>query len=145
VSGRGDRGSAAVEFVSIGVLLLVPLVYLALATGRVQAGTLAADAGARAAARAMTAADTESQGRARAAVAAGLALTDQGFEQQDGALAVRCDVPSDCLRPGNAVEAGLSVTVRLPGVPGFVDRVVPVRVTVRSRAVAAVDEFRSTR
>ena len=37
-----DRGSAVVEFVTLGVLLLVPLVYLVLAMGRVQAATYAA-------------------------------------------------------------------------------------------------------
>ena len=37
----GDEGSAVVEFVFLGVLLLVPLIYLTLMVARVQAGSYA--------------------------------------------------------------------------------------------------------
>src|SRR3954464_11281688 len=74
-----DQGSAVIEFVAIGVLLLVPLVYLVLAMGRVQAASFAADGSARAAARAFVTAADDDDARRRAAIAVQLGLRDQGF------------------------------------------------------------------
>ena len=36
---RGEGGSAVVEFVVLGVLMLIPLVYLVMMLARVQAGS----------------------------------------------------------------------------------------------------------
>ncbi|MGB3374763.1 MAG: TadE family protein, partial [Microbacterium sp.] len=46
-----DAGSAALEFITVGVLLLVPLVYLVLALGAIQEQTLGVEAAARHTAR----------------------------------------------------------------------------------------------
>ena len=46
-----DAGAAALEFLTIGVLMLVPLAYLVLALGQIQAQALGVEAGARFAAR----------------------------------------------------------------------------------------------
>ena len=55
---RDERGSAALEFILVGLLLLVPLVYLVVALGLIQGQSLGAEAGARHIARAVsTAAD----------------------------------------------------------------------------------------
>ena len=54
-SGRrstAEDGSALVEFVFLAVLMLVPIVYLIVALGRIQAGALAVEQGAREAGRA---------------------------------------------------------------------------------------------
>ena len=139
----GDGGSAVVEFVTLGVLLLVPVVYLVLVLGRVQAGAFAAEAGAREASRALTAADDETTGRARAGAAVALALRDQGFEPsaRGEELLIVCEA-SPCLTPGARVRATVTVDVPLPVVPVFVTRVVPSVVTVDAAAVAVVDRFR---
>ena len=42
-----DDGSAALEFIAVGVILLVPLVYLIIALGAVQEQTLGVEAAAR--------------------------------------------------------------------------------------------------
>ena len=138
----GERGASTVEFATLGVLLLVPIVYLVVTVGRVQAASLAAQAGARSAARVMTSADTTEQGRARAAQAADLAVTDQGFDTEDGRLDLVCSERA-CLTPGARVTATVQVSVVLPGVPGFVDGLIPLRVQVRASQVAAVDTFRA--
>lgn len=75
-----DAGSAIVEFVTAGVLLLIPTVYLVVAMARIQAGVFATEGGARSAARTLSAADTEAEGRAAAARIVGYALSDQGFD-----------------------------------------------------------------
>ena len=141
VGGRDDRGSAVVEFVTLGVVLMVPLVYLVLAMGRVQAATYAADGSARAAARAFVLASTDAEARDRARAAVRLGLRDQGFDEAEGALDLACSA-RPCLTPGAQVVATVSVDVVLPGVPALVDRVVPVHVTVRAAQVATIDEFR---
>jgi hypothetical protein len=137
-----DAGSAVVEFVTLGLLMMVPLVYLVLAMGRVQAASFAADGSARAAARAFVAASTEREGRARARAAVRLGLRDQGFDSGSaGSLELGC-AADPCLAPGARVSATVTVEVVLPGVPKVVDGAVPVHVTVRATQVATVDQFR---
>src|ERR687898_866630 len=46
-----DRGSASLEFLTVGIILLVPLVYLVLALAAIQAGALGVEGAARQAAR----------------------------------------------------------------------------------------------
>ncbi len=137
----GDAGSAVIEFIALALLLLLPLVYLVITLGRIQAGSLAAQSGARAAARALVTADSGAQGRAWANAAARLALTDQGFQPGAGRLTITCSV-QPCLTPGAEVGARLTVQVVLPGVPGFVDALIPLRVTVTARQLQIVDRFR---
>ena len=50
-------GSAALEFILVGLILLVPLVYLVVALGLIQGQSLGAEAGARHIARAISTAD----------------------------------------------------------------------------------------
>ncbi len=139
---RGDDGTAVVEFVFLGLLLMVPLVYLVVAAGRVQAASFAAGTSAREAARAYVTADSDAEARRRAAAAVRLGLRDQGFRSDDGRLSVDCD-RAVCLSPGARVVVHVEVRVLLPGVPRFVGRALSARVTVRARQVAMVDPFRT--
>ena len=140
---RPDDGSAVVEFVTLGVLLLVPLVYLVLTLGRLQAASFAVDGAAREASRAFTTAGDDVTGRARAVAAVRLGLLDQGFDT-DAATATRISCSATpCLTPRARVEVQVSVAVVLPGIPGFVDRVAATHLTVRSAQVATVDAFGS--
>jgi hypothetical protein len=137
-----DVGSAIVEFVTLGMVMLLPLIYLVFAMGRIQAATFAADGSAREAARAYVTAVSDAEGERRAVAAVRLGLLDQGFEQVPAdALRLECD-EAPCLTGGARVTARVQVEVVLPGVPAFLDHVVPLRVTVRSAQVATVDEFR---
>ncbi|HEY6798382.1 MAG TPA: hypothetical protein VI248_27195 [Kineosporiaceae bacterium] len=143
VGRRDDTGSAVVEFVFLGVLLLVPLVYLVLALGRVQAAAFATDSAARAAARAFTTAPDEATGRVRALAAVRLALRDQGFDRDPAAASWLTCSSQPCLAPNVRVGVEVSVDVVLPGVPSGVDRIAGTHVTVRSQQFAVVDAFRS--
>lgn len=133
----GDEGSAAVEFLAVGVLLLVPIAYLVLTLGRVQAAAFAAESGAREASRVL-ATTPRGEGPAEAAVA--LALGDQGFAPAPGALALEC-AADPCRSPGAEVAATVRIEVDLPLVPGFLSAAVPTRVPVQVRRVAVVDRF----
>lgn len=136
-----ESGSAVVEFVSIGILLMLPLVYFVIAMGRVQAAAFAADGSAREAARAFVTAADDSDAQRRARIAIRLGLIDQGFDSDEGALSVACE-RTPCLTPGSQVVARVQVRVVLPGVPRFIDHVLPTSVTVRAGQAAVVDEFR---
>jgi hypothetical protein len=143
VAGYPDEGSAVVEFVTLGMLLLIPVVYLVLTLGRIQAAAYAVDGAAREAGRAFVAANDERTGRARAHTAVRLGLLDQGFDVNPAqAATIECR-QSPCLSPEGRVVVQVSVDVVLPGVPGFVDRLVATHVTVRSTQTAAVDAFRA--
>jgi hypothetical protein len=152
---RGDdTGSAVLEFLALGVVLLMPVMYLALTVGRLQAGAYAADGAARAAARAFVTAPGAGPGTQssvpavtqaateRAVAATELALSDQGFDVDPQSVArLRCSA-QPCLTPGGRITVDISLPVVLPFVPAVVDRLVPARLTVTSRQVEVVDEFR---
>ena len=137
-----DEGNAVIEFVVLGLLLLVPVVYLVVTLGRIQAASFATDGGARSAARAFVTADDDVQGGALAVSSARLALLDQGFTPSVDAVDVSCTA-RPCLTPQGRVVVRVSVDVVLPGVPAAVDAVIPTHVTVRSTHVATVDAFRA--
>ncbi len=140
---RSDDGSAVVEFLLLGVLLLVPVVYLVLALGRLQAGALAAEGAAREAGRAFVTADDAADGHRRAQQAAAVAFADQGFGEDDvRSVALSCGA-SDCLAPDVRVVVRSRLLVTLPGVPRFLAGAVPARVEVTATHVATVDRFRA--
>ena len=140
-----DSGNAVVEFLGLALVLMVPLVYLVLVLGRLEAASFAAEGAAREAARAYVVADTLDEGASRAAAAAGIALRDQGFEDDPlDALTLRCS-STPCLEPGSDVAARIDIAVPLPFVPGFVRHVVPLEVPVSAERVAPVDAYRARR
>ena len=137
-----DAGNAVVEFLAVTVLFLVPIVYLVLVLGRLQAATFAAQGAAREAGRAFTTAAGPDDGTRRAVASVDLALADQGFGSVDATRALVLECSTDpCLQPGSSVLVRVTFDVDLPGVPTFVRSVVPLGVTVRAEHVAPVDEF----
>lgn len=140
LAGRRDGGRAIIEFLAVGILVLVPVVYLIITLSRVQAAAFAASTASREAGRAFTTAPTEGSAYARAQAAA--ALTYEDFDvSTTGAVVVRCD-GSPCLRPEGEVEVVATVTVRLPLVPDFLTGALPSVVPVSATHVATVDRFR---
>ncbi len=143
-AGPTDEGSAIVEVLALGVMLLVPMVYLVLVLGRVQAASFATEAAARDGARVVVSADDGDDVEARVVSVAGLAARDQGFAgdgQPEPTVTVACDA-RPCLRPGAVVEVTVRLEVVLPAVPAFVDAVVPARVPVQATSRAIVDRYR---
>jgi hypothetical protein len=138
----GDAGSAVVEFVTIGVLMLVPVVYLVVVVAQVQAAAFATESAAREGARiVVTTADEERAGTLVTA-AVGWALRDQGIDA-DPAQAASVTCSSDpCLTPGSDVSVTVAVEVPLPAVPAFVSSAVPLSVPVSATHTQVVDEFR---
>ncbi|MHB1491526.1 MAG: pilus assembly protein, partial [Cellulomonas sp.] len=71
-----DDGNAIVEFLAAALLLLVPVVYLTLVMGRIQAATFAAEGAAREAGRTAATASVLEDATRRATMSVELALVD---------------------------------------------------------------------
>jgi hypothetical protein len=126
---EGERGSAIVEFVFIALVVFLPLVYVVAGFSAVQRGVFAANAAAREAGRAMGTAPDPVSGQARAEAAVALAVEDQSVEATDVRLAY-APVGAGCgaagsylpaLTPGEEFSVCVTVTVRIPLLPEFVD------------------------
>lgn len=131
----GDDGSAVVEFLGASLLLLVPVVYLVVTLGAVQAATFAVEGAAREAARA--AVTSEPHGELVAA-AVRLALQDQGV---DAVPEVVVSCSADCRTAGTTVTVTVDLRVSLPGVPAVLQGAVPAAVPVGASVTAPVDAF----
>jgi Na+-transporting methylmalonyl-CoA/oxaloacetate decarboxylase gamma subunit len=125
----GEGGSAIVEFVFIALVVFVPLVYLVAGFSAVQRGVFAATEAAREAGRAMGTAPDPVTGQARAQAAVAIAVADQSVQATDVALAY-APVGAGCadvtgyapvLAPGEEFTVCVTVTVRIPLLPEFID------------------------
>ena len=140
---RDDEGSAVVEFVGGALVLLVPLIYLVLVVGRLEAASFAAEGAAREAARVFVASDEPTQAAARALAAAGVAIGDQGLSDDPaGAVSLTCSAA--CLTPGSEVTVGVRLAVPLPFVPAFVRAAAPLEIPVTAERTAVVDAYRES-
>ncbi len=142
-----DDGRAMIEFIFLGVLTLVPLLYLVVAAFDLERSVFAVTEAAREAGRAYATADDPQSAEARASYAAGLALRDQGvsvtgMSLRYVAVAGGCSTGgggAESLVPGAEFAVCVSRTVTLPGIPGyFAGR----SNTVTGRYVVHVDDFR---
>lgn len=144
VDGRGrESGSAVVEFVFLGVLMLLPLLYLVLCLGRLEAGAYAVSSSVREAGRAFVTAPDEPSAGVRARAAADLALSNLGFGGA-GTLWLTCSA-TPCLTPGGSVTSTAEVRVPLPLVPAFARSVVPLEIPLSATNLQRVDAFRGAR
>lgn len=139
---QSEDGSAIVEFIFLGVLMLIPLIYLVMALGRVQAGSYAVATAAREAGRAFVTAEQGDDAAGRARAAANIAFADQGFAGQ-GNLDITCST-SPCLTPDARIETTARVTVPLPLIPAFARDVVPLEIPLSASHLSTVDRFRGT-
>ena len=107
---RGDDGNALLEFTYLAVLLMVPLIYVLLTVFQVQRASFGVTEAARQAGRAYATADDAAAGRARAQVAARLAMRDQGLTCGECLSSIE-----GRLVPDGQVVATVEFFVRLPG------------------------------
>ena len=118
MKARDERGSALVELTWLGILLLVPMLWIVMSVFEVQRGAFAVSAAARAAGRAYALAPSDATGRARAEAAARQALADQGIEDAPLDLDVRCTpYPHDCHNGTSVITVTIRSRVDLPLMP----------------------------
>ncbi len=145
-SCRNDRGSASLEFLTVGLILMVPLVYLVLAVSALQAGALAVEGAARQAARAFVLAESETAGRAAAGRAIAVTFADYGLSAEEGSLEVDCtNGQPGCLLRGETVTVSVRVAVDLPFVPDVLGLRQSARVPLSASATQRVSTFSGAR
>lgn len=114
---RSECGSALVEVVWLGVLLLLPLMWIVLSVFEVQRGAFGVEAAARSAARAYALAGDDALGRSRAEAAARQALSDQGLDNAPLKLDVTCTTAPDCHSGTSVITVVVATRVDLPFLP----------------------------
>jgi Flp pilus assembly protein TadG len=137
-----DDGSAAVEFVFAGLLLLVPVVYLVIALGAVQSQTLGVEAGARHIARAVATAEGEEDADARAGRILTSVVEQYGLDAGEVEVTVSCGgEATPCPQAGTTVVVTVSTRVALPLVPPVLGLDRLARIPVEASSVQKVSRF----
>ncbi|WP_138946766.1 TadE family protein [Plantibacter sp. M259] len=136
----GDDGSASLEFITVGLVLLVPIVYLIVALAEVQAAVLAAGGAAAQAAKLYARADDDATGRDRVEDALALALDDFGLDRSQSSVTLDC-APAGlpCGQRGGAVTVTVDILVVLPLMPEILG--VQAAVPVTGAATAPISRF----
>jgi hypothetical protein len=131
-----------VEIVWLGVLLLVPLLWIVLSVFEVQRGAFATTSAARSAARAYALADSDAAGREQAQAAIRQAMADQGGDDQSFTFDVSCG-GGDCHAPGAVITVQVWSGVQLPLLPAVLGGDAP-SFRLDSTHTVPVGQFRDT-
>jgi Flp pilus assembly protein TadG len=117
---RDEDGSALVELTWLGILLLIPILWIVLSVFEVQRGAFAVDGAARAAGRAYALAPTDAAGRQQAEAAARQALADQGIGDAPLEVRISCSpYPQSCHSGTSVITVVVASRVDLPLLPSF--------------------------
>ena len=141
-SSTSDEGSASLEFITAGLVLLLPLVYLVLTMSSIQAGAFAVEGASRQAARVYVQASTTAEANAAASRAVEFALADYGLSAEQVSVTVTCRPnPANCLQRRGFVTVTVTTTVPLPLIPPVLDIDVALSVPLQSSATQQVSRF----
>jgi Flp pilus assembly protein TadG len=138
---RDDAGSASVEFLGAGVILLVPLVYLVLALSAVQSAAFAVEGAARDAARSYVQSATAADGERAVDDAVTVALADGGVSADPRVELTCAPAPADCLTRRGLVSVSVTVDVPLPLLPPLVAGAAPPALEVGAASTQQVSRF----
>jgi hypothetical protein len=142
LSKTSEAGNASLEFITVGMILLVPLVYLVLTLAQLQAGAFAVEGAARQAARVFVQSPNLSDASASAERAIEFALADYGLDSSTTSVSVSCrPVVTNCLTRQGFVTITVSTTVALPLVPTVLDLNVPLSIPLEATATQQVSRF----
>jgi len=137
-----DDGSASLEFLTAGFILLLPIVYLILTVSSIQAGSLAVEGAARQAARVFVQANDTTEASDRAEQAIRFALADYGIDAASATVAVTCQPdPDDCLARRGLVTVAVQTSVPLPLVPPVLTLDQPLGIPLSATATQQVSRF----
>lgn len=113
-----DEGSAALEFITVGVILLVPLAYLIITLGTVQQAMLGAEAASRHTARVIGQAENATDAADRGDAVLASVIDEYDLNAADVVVSVTCTpAGAECPRSGATVVVTVSTRVSLPFVP----------------------------
>lgn len=141
-----ESGSASLEFITAGLILLLPLVYLVLTMSALQAASFAVEGAARQGVRVFVQGRDIDEAQADAQRAVDFALADYGLSGADATVVVTCTPhPRDCLTRLGHVTMSVSVRSALPLTPPVLTLDVPLGVTLSATSTEQVSRFAGSR
>ncbi|MDP3949036.1 TadE family protein [Microbacterium sp.] len=115
---RNDDGSAALEFITAGVILLVPLAYLVITLGAVQESLLGVEAAARHTARVIGQADDVDSAATNSDAVLTSVMDEYGMDAESVDVSMSCaPAGAACPSAGATVIVTVRTRVSLPFVP----------------------------
>lgn len=115
-----DEGSAAFEFITVGVVLLVPLVYLIIALGAIQEQTLGAEAAARQTARVIALSPDADTAELRGERVLADVSEHYGLDPDAVEVSVTClPATAACPAAGATITVTVAAKVALPLIPAI--------------------------
>jgi hypothetical protein len=135
---REETGNAILEFHTIGLILLLPLVYVLLTVLDVQRAAFGTTQAAREAGRVYALAGDEATAR----YAAGVALGDQGLAADQARVEISCPA-TPCPAPGARVRVRVAAEVPLPFLPEVLVGAVHAEIPVLAEHEVILDRYRS--
>ncbi|WP_065570371.1 TadE/TadG family type IV pilus assembly protein [Microbacterium oleivorans] len=137
-----EGGSAALEFIVGGVVLLVPIVYLIVALGMIQSHSLGVESASRHIARAVASAESVEDADHRAATVLDSLVQEYDLDEDALEVDVSCvDAATTCPTAGAIVRVTVSSSVALPLVPPVLGLDDAARVGVESSSVQKVSRY----
>ena len=136
-----ETGSASLEFITVGLILLVPLVYLILVMSVLQGGAFAVEGAARQAARVYVLAPSAADAEARAERAVVVGLADYGIDADAAEVSITCAGGGTCLSRRSVVTVTVRVQVVLPFVPGVLTQAHGGSIPLQASATQTVSRF----
>ncbi len=139
---RDDAGSASVEFITVGVLLLVPTIYLVLALSALESASFGVEGAAQQAARVFVQSESEGAAESAARAAVDVTLADYGLDAHNARVQISCRPdPANCLSRRGFVTVTIITTVPLPLTPPVLQLRLPAGIPVQSVATEQVSRF----
>lgn len=137
-----DDGSASLEFITVGILMLVPIVYLVLGLSSIQSAAFAVEGAARQASRVFVQADTLADAQAAASRAVAVTLADYGLDASHAQVVISCRPdPANCLSRRGFVTVTISTVAPLPLIPAALQADVPPGVPIDAASTEQVSRF----
>lgn len=136
-----DEGSAALEFIFAGVILLVPIVYLVVALGLIQSHALGVEAAARHVARAVATAEDAASADARTQRIVASITEEYGLDADALSLRIACTDGGACPASGQTLVVEVTSSVPLPLVPPVLGLDELTRVGVEASALQRVSRY----
>lgn len=137
-----DAGSAALEFILVGLLLLVPIVYLIVSLGLIQGQSLGVEAGARHIARAVSQAPDAASARDRADRVLSTVVEEYGIDPATVDFALTCrPAGATCPEAGATIVVTLRAQVALPLVPPVLGLEQLARIPIEASAAQKTSRF----
>lgn len=136
-----DEGSASLEFIAVGVVLLVPLVYLIVALGTIQSQALGVETASRQLARTIASAPDSPTGDVRAERVIEAIVAEYGIDRAGLRVDVTCAASGPCPSAGTLLSVTVTADVALPLVPPVLGLDQAARVPVTATAVQKVSRY----